>query len=79
MADVLSLEQVILLIIVATLGAIVYGLRVLAVTEKRIARMDYNIERLVLRLLKEEVIVEHELSTKLGVKKKKKKKVRKRR
>ena len=39
----LSLEQLTLAIIVGTLAAIVYALRVLVILERRIARMDGNI------------------------------------
>jgi hypothetical protein len=51
-------EQVILSVIVGTLGAIVYSLRVLVLMERRIARVDENIEKLVKGVLKEELKIE---------------------
>ncbi|MEM2121105.1 MAG: hypothetical protein QXU20_00390 [Candidatus Woesearchaeota archaeon] len=62
MVNVLPIEQVILFIILATLAAIVYSLRLLFVMERRVARIESNIEKLVFKLLKEEeeVIKEEE-------------------
>ena len=60
-------ETVILSVIVGTLAAIVYSLRVLVLMERRMARMDENIERLVKSILNEE----HKIEDKLHVKKKK--------
>jgi len=40
----LSLEGVILAVIVATLAAIVYSLRFLVLMERRLLKIDYNIE-----------------------------------
>ena len=54
MVDVLPMEQVILAVILATLASIVYSLRMLFVMEKRVANIELNIEKLVLKLLKEE-------------------------
>lgn len=56
----LSLEGVILAIIIGTLAAIVYSLRILVLLERRIGRIDYHIERLVKRVLKEEELIEAE-------------------
>lgn len=53
-------EQIILSIIVGTLAAIVYSLRILVLMERRIARVDANIERLVKAVLKEEIKIERE-------------------
>ena len=53
-------ENVILAIIIGTLAAIVYSLRVLVLMERRIARMDLNIEQLANRTLKEEFAIENE-------------------
>jgi len=61
-------EQIILAIIVGTLGAIVYSLRILVLVERRIARLDMNIEKLVRKVLKEEVKIEtleQEIETKI--------------
>ena len=43
----LTLEQLTLAIIVGTLAAIVYALRVLVILERRIARMDGNMMEIV--------------------------------
>ncbi len=53
-------EQIILSIIVGTLAAIVYSLRVLVLMERRMARVDANIEKLVKAVLEEEVKIEKE-------------------
>lgn len=63
-------DTVILGIIIGTLAAIVYSLRVLILLERRIARMDLNIETLTRRILREELIIEHEeklIESKLGI------------
>ena len=52
---------VVLAIIVATLGAIVYSLRVLILLERRIARMDVHLELLVKSVLKDETEIEEML------------------
>ncbi len=49
-----GVESVILGIIIGTLAAIVYSLRVLVLMERRIARIDSHIEALVLKVLKTE-------------------------
>ena len=54
MANGLSLDVVILAIIVGTLAAIVYSLRVLVLLERRIARVDKNIESIARRVVFEE-------------------------
>ena len=48
----------ILAIIVATLAAIVYSLRVLVLMERRIARIDAHIEALVKSVMREELKIE---------------------
>ena len=55
-----GLEVVILAIILGTLFAIVYSLRVLVLMERRIARIDMHIESLVTRVLAEEHKIEQE-------------------
>jgi len=50
----------ILAIIVATLAAIVYSLRILVLLERRISRIDAHIEALVKAVMREEVKIEHE-------------------
>ena len=51
-------EQGIIAVIIGTLGAIVYSLRVLVLMERRMARVDDNIEKLVKSVLKEELKIE---------------------
>ena len=53
-------DTVILGIIIGTLAAIVYSLRVLILLERRIARMDLIIETLTRRVLREELVIERE-------------------
>ncbi len=48
----------VLAIIVATLAAIVYSLRVLVLMERRISRIDAHIEALVKSVLREELKIE---------------------
>ena len=50
--------KLILVVIVGTLLGIIYSLRVLVLMERRIARVDENIEKLVQAILKEEKIIE---------------------
>lgn len=57
----MAAESVILGIIIGTLAAIVYSLRVLILLERRIARMDLNIESLTNKILREELAIEREL------------------
>ena len=64
----------ILAVVVGTLAAIVYCLRILVLLERRIARIDTHIEALVKTVLKEELAIEQEeqkIEEKLGMKKKK--------
>ena len=58
MATISLVEVVILAIIIGTLGAIVYSLRLIFLIEKRIARMDENMMRLTKVLVKEEKKIE---------------------
>lgn len=54
----LPIDRVILAIIIGTLAAIVYSLRILVLLERRIGRIDLNIERLASHIFKEEVKIE---------------------
>ena len=65
---VLQMETFILAVIIGTLAAIVYSLRVLLILERRVAGMESNIQRLTGRILKEELKIES------AVKKRKKRK-----
>ncbi len=54
----LDLAQVILAVIIGTLAAIVYSLRVLILLERRVANMEMNIEKMTARVLQEERTIE---------------------
>jgi hypothetical protein len=54
----LELAEVILAVIIGTLAAIVYSLRVLIMLERRVASMESNIQKMTSRVLKEEVKIE---------------------
>ncbi len=60
-----QLETVILAIIIGTLAAIVYSLRVLVLMERRIARIDKHIE-----MMAEKMVLEEKKIEKMVVKKK---------
>lgn len=55
---VLQMENFILAVIIGTLAAIVYSLRVLLILERRVAGMESNIQRLTGRILKEEMKIQ---------------------
>ena len=59
-ATQLELIKIILVIIIGTLAAIVYSLRVIVLMERRMARVDDNIEKLVRAVLQEEIKIERE-------------------
>lgn len=54
----LDLAEVILAVIIGTLFAIVYSLRVLILLERRVASMEANIQRLTKKVLQEETVIE---------------------
>ena len=58
----LELAEVILAIIVGTLAAIVYSLRILILLERRVANMEQNIQHITAKVLKEEIIIEKALT-----------------
>ena len=73
-----SMGLAILGVIVGTLAAIVYSLRILVLLERRIARMDAHIEIITKKIAKEEIKIEkaekaimQKLSKKKTTKKKK--------
>lgn len=74
----LSLAEVILAVIIGTLAAIVYSLRVLILLERRVAGMELNIQRMTNRVLKEEAVIEKALGKKSVRKVKKKAKPKRR-
>ena len=49
---------VILSVIIGTLAAIVYSLRILVVMDRRIERIEEHIERVATRMIKEELKIE---------------------
>lgn len=50
--------EFILIVILGTLFAVVYSLRVLVLMERRIARIEAHIERVVGKVIKEEIKIE---------------------
>ncbi len=46
----MGMDTVILAIIIGTLAAIVYSLRILVLMERRIAKIDLNLERIVTKV-----------------------------
>ena len=59
-----QLLYIILAIIVGTLAAIVYSLRVLVLMERRIARIEGHIETVVGKIMQEELRIERSLKRK---------------
>jgi len=60
----MGVQEVTLAIIVGTLGAIVYSLRVLVLMERRVARIEGHIERVVSSVMKEEIRIEKSIRKK---------------
>ncbi len=65
MVDAPTTVEILLAITLGVLAAIVYSLRVLVLLERRISRMDENLERVVVRIARDEEMIE----SKLGIKK----------
>lgn len=61
---VLGVQEVTLAIIVGTLAAIVYSLRILVLMERRIARIEMHIENVIGKIMKEELKIEKKLGKK---------------
>lgn len=57
----LELAEVILAVIIGTLAAIVYSLRVLIMLERRVASMELHIQRMTAKVLSEEVSLRRRL------------------
>ena len=53
-----GVQEITLAVIIGTLAAIVYSLRILVLMERRIARIEMHIERVVDKLVKEEIKIE---------------------
>lgn len=64
----LGFPELTLFVIIGTLAAIVYSLRVLVLLERRIAKMDQNIERVTKKVLSEEIKIENMEKKLLGKK-----------
>jgi len=60
----LELAEVILAVIIGTLAAIVYSLRVLIMLERRVASMEFNIQKMTQKVLQEETVIERALKRK---------------
>jgi len=56
-----GVQEMTLAIIVGTLAAIVYSLRVLVLMERRVARIEAHIENVVNKIMKEELRIEKSL------------------
>ncbi len=61
---VLGVQEVTLAIIVGTLAAIVYSLRILVLMERRISRIEMHIENVIGKIMKEELKIEKRLKKK---------------
>ena len=70
----LELAEVILAVIIGTLAAIVYSLRVLILLERRVAGMEMNIQRMTSKVLREEMVIEKALKRRSSKKRAKKRK-----
>jgi hypothetical protein len=60
----LNIEGIILSIIIGTLAAIVYSLRILVLMERRMTRIEGHIESMASKILKEELKIELALKSK---------------
>ena len=58
---VFGVQEVTLAIIIGTLAAIVYSLRILVLMERRIARIEMHIERVVDKVIREEITIERSM------------------
>lgn len=56
----MAMDTIILAIIIGTLAAIVYSLRILVLMERRIARIDMHMEAIVEKISREEIKIEGE-------------------
>ncbi len=60
----LDLAGVILAVIIGTLAAIVYSLRILILVERRVASMEENIQKMTQKVLREEAVIERAIAKK---------------
>jgi len=56
-----GVQEITLAVIIGTLAAIVYSLRILVLMERRIARIEMHIERVVDKVVKEEISIERKM------------------
>lgn len=56
-----ALLRITLAVIIGTLAAIVYSLRVLVLMERRVARIEEHIDNIVHKVLKEELSIERSM------------------
>lgn len=61
---VLSTIEITLAIVIGTLAAIVYSLRIMVLMERRIARIETHIEGIVNKIVREELKIEKQLKKK---------------
>ena len=59
--EALTIPDITLAVILGTLAAIVYSLRILVLMERRIARIEMHIERVVDKVVREEIIIERSM------------------
>ena len=59
-----SVETIILAVIIGTLAAVVYSLRMLVLMGRSIARIEVHIERVVDKIMKEEMKIERAVGKK---------------
>ena len=57
----LDIQKLILAVIIGTLAAIVYSLRVLVLMERRIASIEGHVERVIEKIMREEIVIEKEV------------------
>lgn len=60
----MGVQEITLAVIVGTLGAIVYSMRVLVLMERRVARIESHIENVVGKIMKEELKIERSIKKK---------------
>jgi len=60
----LELAEVILAVIIGTLAAIVYSLRVLILMEKRVASMEENIQKMTRHLVQDDAVIKRAVTKK---------------
>ena len=56
-----GVQEITLAIIIGTLAAIVYSLRILVLMERRIARIEMHMERVVDKVIREEITIERSM------------------